>query len=103
MAHSRLLRHRQPQRQAIYQRYLGWWDCNPAHHWQHPPEAAAARYVETIGGIDATIAKARQYAERGDLRFAAELASHTVFADPAHQGARALLADVLTHIGYGAE
>jgi alkyl sulfatase BDS1-like metallo-beta-lactamase superfamily hydrolase len=32
---------------AIYQRYLGWWDCNPARYWQHPPEAAAARYVET--------------------------------------------------------
>jgi len=88
---------------AIYQRYLGWWDCNPAHYWQHPPEAAAARYVETIGGIDATVAKARRYAENGDLRFAAELGSHAVFADPAHQGARALLADVLTRLGYGAE
>ena len=88
---------------AIYQRYLGWWDCNPAHYWQHPPEAAAARYVEAIGGIDATVAKARQYADRGDLRFAAELGSHAVFADPAHQGARAQLADVLTRIGYGAE
>ena len=88
---------------AIYQRYLGWWDCNPAHYWQHPPEAAAARYVEAIGGIDATVARARQYADNGDLRFAAELGSHAVFADPAHQGARALLADVLTRIGYGAE
>ena len=25
---------------AIYQRYLGWYDANPAHLWQHPPEAA---------------------------------------------------------------
>ncbi len=24
---------------AIYQRYLGWYDANPAHLWQHPPEA----------------------------------------------------------------
>ena len=44
---------------AIYQRYLGWYDGNPAHLWQHPPEAAATRYVEAIGGIEATIAKAR--------------------------------------------
>jgi alkyl sulfatase BDS1-like metallo-beta-lactamase superfamily hydrolase len=88
---------------GIYQRYLGWWDCNPAHYWQHPPQAAAVRYVETIGGIDATVAKARQYADRGDLRFAAELGSHAVFADPGNQAARALLADVLTRIGYGAE
>jgi alkyl sulfatase BDS1-like metallo-beta-lactamase superfamily hydrolase len=88
---------------AIYQRYLGWWDCNPAHYWQHPPAAAAVRYVETIGGIEATVAKARQYADSGDLRFAAELGSHAVFADPSHQAARQLLADVLTRIGYGAE
>jgi alkyl sulfatase BDS1-like metallo-beta-lactamase superfamily hydrolase len=88
---------------GIYQRYLGWWDGNPAHYWQHPPQAAAIRYVETIGGIDATIVKARQYADRGDLRFAAELGSHAVFADPDHQGARTLLAEVLTRIGYGAE
>jgi alkyl sulfatase BDS1-like metallo-beta-lactamase superfamily hydrolase len=88
---------------GIYQRYLGWWDCNPAHYWQHPAEAAATRYVETIGGIDATVAKAQQYADDGDLRFAAELCSHAVFADPTHDGARSLLADVLTRIGYGAE
>jgi linear primary-alkylsulfatase len=88
---------------AIYQRYLGWYDGNPAHLWQHPPEAAAARYVQAIGGIDATIAKARQFAGAGDLRFAAELASHAVFADPSHEAARALLAEVLTQLGYGAE
>ena len=26
---------------AIYQRYLGWFDGNPAHLWQHPPVEAA--------------------------------------------------------------
>jgi len=67
---------------AIYQRYLGWYDGNPAHLWQHPPEAAAARYVQAIGGLDATIAQAQAFADAGDLRFAAELASHAVFADP---------------------
>ena len=88
---------------AIYQKYLGWWDCNPAHYWQHPPQAVAVRYVEVIGGVDVTVAKAREYAARGDLRFAAELCSHAVFADTDHQGARDLLADVLTRMGYGAE
>jgi alkyl sulfatase BDS1-like metallo-beta-lactamase superfamily hydrolase len=88
---------------AVYQRYLGWYDGNPAHLWQHPPEAAAARYVQTIGGIDATLEKARGYADDGDLRFAAELASHAVFAEPDHRGAVDLLADVLTRLGYGAE
>ena len=88
---------------AIYQRYLGWYDGNPAHLWQHPPEAAGARYVRAIGGIDATVASAREFAEEGDLRFAAELVSHAVFAEPGHKGARELLEDVLTRLGYGSE
>jgi len=88
---------------AIYQRYLGWYDGNPAHLWQHPPEAAASRYVRIIGGIDATVARAQEFADTGDLRFAAELASHAVFADPSHDAARTLLADVFTRLGYGSE
>ena len=48
---------------AIYQRYLGWYDGNPAHLWQHPPEAAAARYVQIIGGVDATVARAQEFAD----------------------------------------
>ena len=67
---------------AIYQRYLGWYDGNPAHLWQHPPEAAASRYVRIIGGVDATVTRAQEFADAGDLRFAAELASHAVFAEP---------------------
>jgi alkyl sulfatase BDS1-like metallo-beta-lactamase superfamily hydrolase len=81
---------------AIYQRYLGWYDGNPAHLWQYPPEAAASRYVQIIGGVDATVARAQEFADSGDLRFAAELASHAVFADPSHDGARTLLADAFT-------
>jgi alkyl sulfatase BDS1-like metallo-beta-lactamase superfamily hydrolase len=88
---------------AIYQRYLGWYDGNPAHLWQHPPEEAASRYVEVIGGVDATVAKARGYADAGDLRFAAELASHAVFAAPDNAPARDLLASVLERLGYGSE
>ena len=88
---------------AIYQRYLGWYDGNPAHLWQHPPEAAASRYIRIIGGIDATVARAQEFADSGDLRFAAELASHAVFADPSHDMARTLLADVFTRLGYGSE
>jgi len=88
---------------AIYQRYLGWYDGNPAHLWQHPPEAAAERYVRLIGGVGATIAKAREFSEQGDLRFAAELASHAVFAAPDDDDARELLATVLERLGFGSE
>jgi alkyl sulfatase BDS1-like metallo-beta-lactamase superfamily hydrolase len=88
---------------AIYQRYLGWYDGNPAHLWQHPPQAAAQRYVEIIGGVDATAARAREFLDRGDLRFAAELASHAVFADPDHADGRAVLAEAFQRLGHGAE
>ncbi|MFH8438183.1 alkyl/aryl-sulfatase [Streptomyces sp. NPDC018007] len=88
---------------AIYQRYMGWFDGNPAHLWQHPPQAQGERYVRALGGADRALTAARDFADEGDLRFAAELASHVVFADPGHQGARDLLAEVLTRLGHGAE
>ena len=40
---------------AIYQRYMGWFDANPARLWPHPPEAQAQRYVAAIGGIDRVV------------------------------------------------
>jgi alkyl sulfatase BDS1-like metallo-beta-lactamase superfamily hydrolase len=88
---------------AIYQRYMGWFDGNPTSLWQHPPQAAATRYVDVIGGQQAVLDKARSYAESGDLRFAAELLKHAVFADPDDGAAREALAGVYERLGYGAE
>jgi alkyl sulfatase BDS1-like metallo-beta-lactamase superfamily hydrolase len=88
---------------AIYQRYMGWFDGNPASLWQHPPQAAAIRYVEVIGGQQAVLGKARSYAQAGDLRFAAELLKHAVFADPSDSEARTALTEVYQRLGYGAE
>jgi alkyl sulfatase BDS1-like metallo-beta-lactamase superfamily hydrolase len=84
---------------VIYQRYLGWYDGNPAHLWQHPPQAAGQRYARLAGGIEELAAKAREFLEEGDLRFAAELASHAVFAEPDSTEARTVLADALTRLG----
>jgi alkyl sulfatase BDS1-like metallo-beta-lactamase superfamily hydrolase len=88
---------------AIYQRYLGWYDGNPARLWQHPPQQKARRYVEFMGGADDVVAKARRSFEAGDLRWAAEVLDHVVFADPGHAAAKSLLADVFEQLGYGAE
>ncbi|MET9213035.1 MULTISPECIES: alkyl/aryl-sulfatase [unclassified Nocardia] len=88
---------------AVYQRYLGWFDGNPARLWQHPPQAASERYVECMGGVDAVVEKARRYAADGDLRFAAELLDRAVFADPTSTPAKEALADVLEKLGFGAE
>ncbi len=40
---------------AVYQRYMGWFDGNPARLWPHPPEALAPRYVEALGGLDRVV------------------------------------------------
>ncbi len=88
---------------AVYQRYLGWFDGNPAHLWEHPPVERARRYVELAGGIDAAVDAARGAFEAGDYRWAAELANHCVFADPRHAAARDLLADTYEQLGYGSE
>ncbi|HYF45975.1 MAG TPA: alkyl sulfatase dimerization domain-containing protein, partial [Acidimicrobiales bacterium] len=86
---------------AIYQRYLGWFDGNPAHLWPHPPAEVARRYVEAMGGADAVVERAR--GELGDPRWAAELLNHVVFAQPDHTEARELLAEVYDGLGHGAE
>ena len=88
---------------AIYQRYLGWFDGNPANLWRHPPEASATRYVECMGGVDAVVAKAQAYVDDGDLRFAVQLLDHAVFAEPDHPAATALLAATYEQLGHGAE
>ncbi|MBB3086301.1 alkyl/aryl-sulfatase [Geodermatophilus sabuli] len=88
---------------AIYQRYMGWYDGNPAHLWPHPPAEAGRRYVELMGGADTVVAKARDSFDAGDFRWAAEVLNHVVFADPDHQAARELLADTYEQLGYGAE
>ena len=36
---------------AIYQRYMGWFDGNPASLWELPPVESATRYVDCMGGV----------------------------------------------------
>lgn len=88
---------------AIYQRYMGWFDANPARLWPHPPAELARRYVEALGGIDRVVELAQAAFTAGDFRWAATLGDHAVFADAHHPAARALYADTLEQLGYGAE
>ena len=88
---------------AIYQRYLGWYDGNPARLWKLPPEDGAKRYVEFMGGADEVVKKARRSVAAGELRWAAEVLDHVVFAAPDHAEAKSLLADVFEQLGYGSE
>lgn len=88
---------------AIHQRYMGWFDGNPARLWPHPPQALAERYVAAIGGVDRVVELAQEGFDAGDYRWAATLLDHAVFADAHHAGARALYADTLEQLAYGAE
>jgi alkyl sulfatase BDS1-like metallo-beta-lactamase superfamily hydrolase len=88
---------------AVYQRYMGWYDANPANLWPHPPEQVATRYVAAMGGRDAALAVARQAWADGDYRWCAEVGKHLVFADPGDTDARSVLADALEQLGFGAE
>ncbi|WP_043443004.1 alkyl/aryl-sulfatase [Arthrobacter sp. L77] len=88
---------------AIYQRYMGWFDANPARLWPHPPAELGARYVEALGGMDRLVDLAQAAFTAGDFRWAATLLDHAVFADQHHPAARALYADTLEQLGYGAE
>lgn len=88
---------------AVYQRYLSWYDGNPANLKKYPPIEAGKRYVELAGGPDALLTKAQAAFDAGDYRWVAELVNHLVFADPTNQAARDLQADTLEQLGYQAE
>ncbi|KAH0595208.1 hypothetical protein MHUMG1_06957 [Metarhizium humberi] len=88
---------------AIYQRYMGWFDGNPSHLWEHPPVDRARRYLKLAGGAGQVVDRAREAFGEGDFRWAAEILNHVVFAEPEHAEARGLLADTYEQLGYGSE
>ncbi len=88
---------------AVYQRYLGWYDANPANLNPLPPEDAGKRYVEFMGGAARVLEQARAAYARGEYRWVAEVVKHVVFADPSNQAARRLEADALEQLGYQTE
>jgi alkyl sulfatase BDS1-like metallo-beta-lactamase superfamily hydrolase len=88
---------------AVYQRYLGWFDGNPAHLDRHPPVEAARRYVTFMGGAQAVLERARASFDEGDYRWVVEVVNHVVFAEPENEAARLLQADALEQLGYQSE
>lgn len=88
---------------ATYQRYLGYYDGNPANLHALPPVAAARKAVEYMGGADAVLQRARTDFAKGEYRWVAQVASQLVFADPSNREARQLGADALEQMGYQVE
>jgi alkyl sulfatase BDS1-like metallo-beta-lactamase superfamily hydrolase len=88
---------------AVYQRYLGWYDANPANLDPLQPSDAGRKYLDYMGGADAVLAKARADFKQGNYRWVAEVMKHVVFADPSNAQARELAADNYEQMAYEAE
>ena len=88
---------------AVYQKYIGWYDGNPANLNPLTPVEAAKKFVAYMGGAQAIIDKARQDFAKGEYRWVAQVLNQVVFAEPDNALARYLEADALEQMGYQAE
>jgi alkyl sulfatase BDS1-like metallo-beta-lactamase superfamily hydrolase len=71
---------------GVVQRFLGYWDCNPATLVPLSPEDSAPLYVEMMGGASRIMAKGRELHDRGDYLLAQEILNRLVHAEPGNQG-----------------
>jgi alkyl sulfatase BDS1-like metallo-beta-lactamase superfamily hydrolase len=97
--------HGSPQHNSrgVIQRYLGFWDCNPATLIPLSPRDSAPLYVEMMGGAEKIMARGRELHDEGKYLLASEIANKLVQAQPQNQAAKDLLADIFEQIGYQQE
>jgi alkyl sulfatase BDS1-like metallo-beta-lactamase superfamily hydrolase len=88
---------------GVIQRYLGFWDCNPATLIPLSPSDSAPLYVEMMGGPKKIMAKGKELADQGKYLLAVEILNKLVYAEPKNQAAKDLLADCFEQIGYQQE
>ena len=88
---------------AVINRYLGYWDANPATLIPLSPRDSAPLYVEMMGGADKIMKKGKELYDQGKYLYAVEILNKLVFAEPNNQAAKDLLADVYEQIGYQKE
>jgi alkyl sulfatase BDS1-like metallo-beta-lactamase superfamily hydrolase len=88
---------------GVIQRYLGFWDANPATLIPLSPADSAPLYVEMMGGADKILTRGQQLHNEGKYLHASEILNKLVQAEPNNQEAKDLLADVFEQIGYQQE
>ncbi len=88
---------------GVIQRFLGFWDCNPATLIPLSPSDSAPLYVEMMGGAAKILARGRQLFDEGKYLYAQEILNKLVHAEPDNRDAKNLLADVFEQIGYQQE
>ena len=85
---------------AVINRYLGYWDGNPATLVPLSPYDSAPLYVDMMGGASSIILRAEQLYSQGEYRLAMEILNKLVYAKPNNTRAKNLLADVFEQLGY---
>jgi alkyl sulfatase BDS1-like metallo-beta-lactamase superfamily hydrolase len=88
---------------AVINRYLGYWDANPATLMPLSPSDSAPLYVEMMGGADKIMARSEALYDEGKYFLAQEIMNKLVQAEPQNQAAKDLLAMVFEQIGYQQE
>ncbi|WP_432314450.1 alkyl/aryl-sulfatase [Collinsella aerofaciens] len=88
---------------AVYQRFMGWYDANPVHLHELPPEDFAKKMVDYLGDTDKVLKKAKEDFDKGEYQWVAQITNILVFADPKNTSARLLCADALEQLGYQSE
>jgi alkyl sulfatase BDS1-like metallo-beta-lactamase superfamily hydrolase len=88
---------------AVINRFLGYWDANPATLIPLSPRDSAPLYVEMMGGAAKIMKKGHELYKQGKYRYAMEILNKLIFAEPDNQAAKDLLADVYEQIGYQKE
>ena len=88
---------------GVINRYLGYWDGNPATLIPLSPADSAALYVEMMGGAKKILAKGQELHDKGRYLEAQEILNKLVQAEPQNRAAKDLLADVFEQIGYQQE
>lgn len=88
---------------AVINRYLGYWDANPATLIPLSPRDSAPLYVEMMGGAEKILAKGKELHSQGKYLEAMEILNKLVYAEPENAAAKDLLADVYEQIGYQKE
>ena len=88
---------------GVINRFLGYWDVNPATLIPLSPSESAPLYVEMMGGAKPIIKKGKELHQQGKYLEATEILNKLVYAEPKNQEAKDLLADVYEQIGYQQE
>ncbi|MBY0276464.1 MBL fold metallo-hydrolase [Candidatus Binatia bacterium] len=88
---------------AVINRFLGFYDGNPANLLPLSPKDSAPLYVEMMGGSEKILAKGRELMDQGKYLLATEILNRLVFAEPQNKPARQMLADAYEQLGYQAE